>query len=926
LSRKSGDFRYGDIEDGQYRKDRQMKNPRVYTLAAVVVVYLAGSGFCDQKTYIVYRLAKEPAMDGNVADDPAWGNLPVGSGFIIQPTRNRATEQTRFRMGYTDQALYLGVICEEAPERREPEEETAKGGSPWRHNSIELFLYPPNSEKYYQFMANDRGDRVNLLCAGYYKVVPVEPWEAKLKTGKAGWSLEMKIPYGIFKEVPLPKPEKDRIWTGNVCRNNFNPTGERATCWAYFRATRFHTPEYFARLVFAGDYSPEEARRVEERVIREFYGAELLQNVAKLRAEDGWVAGAKTQDALLQERVARFRRQVTDIVSTSGRLDDLNLQEVVSLLERTQGRLLDADRLKADVLLGRHFDARDTDKMLVYVVRPTASPSVWIRPTDALIPGRLSDEIKVVACPGEYEPASFVVQARSGITGLRPEATDLKGAEGTVPSSAIDIKLVKCWYQAGSAGYGHAQQKEKHVLVPELLLNDDSLVKVDREKRENYLRLSFPEGAKYFWASDPAVTKSPTVHPSVDEFPVKDSPKLLPVDIPARENQQFWITVHVPEDARPGNYLGGIHLESRGGRLGTLALKVKVLPVKLLPPYYTSGIYYGGGLDPSGKGAIASTPKSPLQYRREMENLIAHGVDSPIIPVLFKREGEERVYDDSVLAPVLEIRKSLGMLDRPIYIGGFFWQALKIKQPKLVKRIDLTPELKKHLQNIVRRIVTLARSYGATDVYFYGLDEAKGERLTCQREAWKAIQEAGGKVFVAGYAGSNFREMGDIQDLLICAGYPSRREAEKWHSKGHKIWCYANPQGGIENAEVNRRNFGLLLWKHKYDGAATWTYMSTGGRTWNDFDSPKARDYNFVYPTVDGVIDTVQWEGYREGVDDVRYVTALEAAIRKAEASGDPHKTGAASKAKRYLEELDVEGRDLDAVRLEMIEHILRLQ
>jgi len=70
----------------------------------------------------------------------------------------------------------------------------------------------------------------------------------------------------------------------------------------------------------------------------------------------------------------------------------------------------------------------------------------------------------------------------------------------------------------------------------------------------------------------------------------------------------------------------------------------------------------------------------------------------------------------------------------------------------------------------------------------------------------------------------------------------------------------------------------------------------------------------------------VQWEGYREGVDDVRYVTALEAAIRKAEASGDPHKTGAASKAKRYLEELDVEGRDLDAVRLEMIEHILRLQ
>lgn len=180
-------------------------------------------------------------------------------------------------------------------------------------------------------------------------------------------------------------------------------------------------------------------------------------------------------------------------------------------------------------------------------------------------------------------------------------------------------------------------------------------------------------------------------------------------------------------------------------------------------------------------------------------------------------------------------------------------------------------------------------------------------------------------MFVAGYVGSNFQAMGDIQDLLICAGYPSKREADKWHSRGHKIWRYANPQGGVENPEINRRNFGLLLWKHRYDGAATWTYLSTAGHTWNDFDNPRGRDYNFVYPTMDGVIDTVQWEGYREGVDDIRYVTTLEDAIRKAEASGDPKRVNAASTAERYLEELDVESRELDTVRLEMIQHILRV-
>ena len=903
-----------------------MRTTLVCLLLAGIALCLAGPGFCDQKTYIVYQLPKEPVLDGNVADDPAWANIPDGTGFIIPSTRIRASEPTRFKMGYTDKAILLGVTCEENPEGKRLEAEAAEGRSPWTFNSIEFFLYPPGHEKYYQFMANVRGDRVNLLCSGYYKVVPLEGWEAKLQKAETHWSLEIRIPYGIFDQVPVPEPVKDRIWTGNVCRNNFNATGERATCYAHFRATRFHTPEYFARFVFAGPHSPLEARRVEQRVIREFYKEELLRNLEELGKRDEWLAAVKAPEASLQERVAAFRGQTADLSKVSGRPEKLRLREVVSLLQRTQDCLADGDDLKGAVLLGRHFGEPDEGKALTYVVKAITNPSMWIRPTDTLIPGRISNEISLVACPGEYEPASFVVQATSDIAGLKPQVTDLKGENGTIPASAVDLKVVKCWYQAGSAGYGFAQQREKRVLVPELLLNDASLVRIDREKKDNHLKLSYPEGERYVWISEPVQPKSPTVHPPVDEFPVKDSPVLLPVDIPAKENRQFWLTVHVPPDAKAGKYLGAVHLESGEGRVGAIALEVKVLPIELVPPYYTSSLYYGGTLDPKGTGTISGSLKSEAQYREEMENLIAHGVTAPIIPIRFERQEGRLVYDDRVLKPILEARNSLGMLEGPIYIGGFFWQALELKQPKFVKHIDLTPERKKRLQDIVRKIVALARSYGVTDVYFYGLDEAKGERLTCQRESWEVIREAGGKIFVAGYADNNFREMGDIQDLIICAGYPDRREAEKWHSRGNKIWSYANPQGGLENPELNRRNFGLLLWRHGYDGAATWIYMATVGHTWNEFDSPKARDYNFVYPTVDGVIDTVQWEGYREGVDDVRYVTTLEGAIRKAEASGKPDEVAAASRAKRYLADLDVESRNLDTIRLEIVEHLLKLR
>ena len=50
------------------------------------------------------------------------------------------------------------------------------------------------------------------------------------------------------------------------------------------------------------------------------------------------------------------------------------------------------------------------------------------------------------------------------------------------------------------------------------------------------------------------------------------------------------------------------------------------------------------------------------------------------------------------------------------------------------------------------------------------------------------------------------------------------------------------------------------------------------------------RDHVFAYPTLNGVIDTIQWEGFREAVDDVRYLTTLCARIAKA-------KTNAASAA-----------------------------
>ena len=196
--------------------------------------------------------------------------------------------------------------------------------------------------------------------------------------------------------------------------------------------------------------------------------------------------------------------------------------------------------------------------------------------------------------------------------------------------------------------------------------------------------------------------------------------------------------------------------------------------------------------------------------------------------------------------------------------------------------------------------------------------------MIAQRPAWKTIREAGGKVFVAGQHG-HFEKVGDLLNLIVMYGIPLKEVAAKWHSAGHKIWCYANPQGGVESPEVYRRNFGLLLWQANYDGASTYVYQHGFGNIWNDFDHPTRRDLNFTYPTVDGVIDTIAWEGYREGIDDIRYATTLKLETEKAKKLKDKGVRELALSAEKYLEELDV-NRNLDTVRLEIIDYILKLQ
>lgn len=491
----------------------------------------------------------------------------------------------------------------------------------------------------------------------------------------------------------------------------------------------------------------------------------------------------------------------------------------------------------------------------VYVVDPMGATPIL--PATSVIPGAASSALELSAARGEYEPVSFVLRNEEGEYAgpISITASDLVG-DGVIPLSAVDIKWVKAWYQSpGAWRVPHVDKNvnETEVLVPELLLNDPGLVHVDVSNKTNSLKLQDATGTRYQPISEREARTSGYI-PSTSSYPVQDSATLQSVMIAANENQQVWVTVRVPEDAVSGDYTGTLTVSGENGVVEIVTLKVAVLPFTLDPPSLEYSMYYRGQLT-NGVPTVSSEFKSQAQLTAELANMQAHGITTPSVYQSYKADVRE------LLNTYLSIRRSLG-LSGPLYYMG---RTLGSNVPANLATLDAA----------VPDLLSRASAYGLSDVYIYSLDEAKGQALIDQIPAMQHVQGLGGKILSAGHAG-HFAAVGSGTNALAYHGALNVNESSEAHAVGSKIFSYHNPQSGVEDPSVYRRNYGIELWRAGYDGAMDYAYQHSFGNIWNDFDHATYRDHVFAYPTANGVIDTIAWEGFREAVDDVRYISTLE--------------------------------------------------
>ncbi len=529
------------------------------------------------------------------------------------------------------------------------------------------------------------------------------------------------------------------------------------------------------------------------------------------------------------------------------------------------------------------------------------------------VDGRLAGTLDIVAAQGEFEPASFVVYPKKNVDKFELKASALKSRDGgTIPADALDLKLVKIWYQCGAGWFGFMADPLARTLTPELLVNDEKLIYVDTETQDNYARYSNADGSiHYEWISADFMVTDYKFTNMVRIAMLNDADTLQPTVLNKDEFKQFMVTAKVPKDAKAGIYTGTIDMIADGQKIGTIPVQVGVLPFDLPDARTNYDIEKPFLLTLYGTGGAQD-------HERILQNLVDHNARN------IAGFPDVNPSNEAKFVKEIELAKKVGASLRPLFSGPSVHHAFYGTKP-------LTPEQQAELNALQDRLnaaAAMTKKYlGHSDFYCYGRDEGGYDTIKAERRTWRAAHAAGAKVRVSAH---NHKKMLYPLDFMIMPRMPSKVRSEyvakfhEAHPEGLVGW-YADPHSGPENPDYFRRIHGLMAYKAGYDVSSNYTWYRND---WNDFAIAYESNYRgiiMVYAISDRILDTLAWEGIREGIDDIRYATKLKQLAYAAEKSADADVKHLGRRALAFITYWDVR-ENADTFRMECVNYIIQLE
>ncbi len=159
-----------------------------------------GEGSHGHKSLNPTRTEETITLDGNL-DEAVWGETPVSLGFLQRdPEEGQpSSERTEFRVLYTANTLYIGVISYESDAGAILARERRRDNSLENDDTISIVLDTFHDHRNsFLFRTNPLGTQYDALITDEGNTINEnwdEQWSVGAQITQAGWVVEIGIPF-----------------------------------------------------------------------------------------------------------------------------------------------------------------------------------------------------------------------------------------------------------------------------------------------------------------------------------------------------------------------------------------------------------------------------------------------------------------------------------------------------------------------------------------------------------------------------------------------------------------------------------------------------------------------------------------------------------------------------------------------------------
>ncbi len=373
------------------------------------------------------------------------------------------------------------------------------------------------------------------------------------------------------------------------------------------------------------------------------------------------------------------------------------------------------------------------------------------------------------------------------------------------------------------------------------------------------------------------------------------------IDIKEKTWQSVWLTVSIPEKTFAGTYTGKVTVRS-GPETQSLPVVITVFPLTIPAERHLNVVewYSTGRL--SRSFTVLRRRYSPEWFamlRKYAENMVEHRqnsfrVDMDVIDIQQSKEGVFS-FDFSRFDQIADVFWNTGKMDYLetgfLALRGekgwsdtnFRWQTFKVKKSETGEMVTLPGT--EVIPSLVSAFEAHLRQKGwLNKTWFHIQDEPAVHNALSWVEFSKFIHQFGPDLIRMDAIETTYL-LNDIEIAVpkldhFSTWYDSYR---KWQQKGNELWFYTVGiyQGSLfpnKTIDVPLIDSRIMHWlNYKYDATG---YLHWGWNQWTEDPFKEIGQHIgdgwHVYPSKDGVLNSLRWEEMRNGIQDYEYFWMLE--------------------------------------------------